>query len=357
MDIAIVNIIKPRKDSGDGITEYAYRLHQGLARRNGGNHVDLIYALEESKRNNMAGLIYANTLFRRKLESVRMHDYDIIHIVNHEIGFAAGIFQQRTNAKIVTTIHDTIRFTNEFHKGLLQHTYNMIVRRSIADALNYSDMVLFNSTQTREDVKRRYFLPKNSLVTPMGVKEEFLSTRVGQKRQGREFTVGYVGALAHHKNVIMILEAARLLKGSPIRFLIYGSGTERDALLRYKREHRLDNVSLMGFAPEHMLIKIYDSFDMFVFPSRYEGFGFPILESQARGVPVAVYSKGRIPAETKEYCLEAADADELASVIERQRQEGTSGRLRTNMIAHARSFTWERTVKETLDAYKIVAGR
>jgi len=56
-----------------------------------------------------------------------------------------------------------------------------------------------------------------------------------------------------------------------------------------------ERIKFIGFAPEEKIVDIYDSFDVFVFPILYEGFGMPIIEAQSRGLPVIIYKYGKIP--------------------------------------------------------------
>ena len=114
----------------------------------------------------------------------------------------------------------------------------------------------------------------------------------------------------------------------------------------------MKSLKLMGFAPEDRIVEIYDSFDVFVFPSMYEGFGLPILEAQARGLPVVIYKKGRISKEIRKNRFEAEDAVHMASIIDDLRENGYNEKLRMEATAYARSFTWKRCAKETLKVYE-----
>ena len=107
-----------------------------------------------------------------------------------------------------------------------------------------------------------------------------------------------------------------------------------------------------GFAPESRLVQIYDSFDVFVFPSYYEGFGLPILEAQARDLPVIIYKKAKIPVEVRKYCFEAESQEHMAQIIEDLKENGYNEKLQMKATKYARSFTWEKTAKETLEVYK-----
>jgi glycosyltransferase involved in cell wall biosynthesis len=110
----------------------------------------------------------------------------------------------------------------------------------------------------------------------------------------------------------------------------------------------------MGFAQESRMAQIYDRFDAFVFPSLHEGFGIPILEAQARGLPVIIYKYGKIPKEVRTYCLEAEDAEGAARIIRGLREHGYDEKLRKKATAYARSFRWSKTARATLEVYREV---
>ena len=344
--IALVNITKPHSGSGDGITEYTWQLYKKLQTK---AQVDLIYSLESTKRNNIRGLVKTNIFFNIKIKKLASEGYDIIHITNHELGFAAKTLRMcGCSSKIVTTIHDLARFDMVYHKGQLQKAYNRMVASSIKDAIEYSDYLMFDGKQTYEDVVNKFGnIKKGYSIVNLGVKDSILNVRV--KKHLSKFTIGYVGALVPHKNVMMLLKAAKELP--EYTFLIYGTGIERENLKDYKMNNHLDNVEFLGFAPETKLPEIYDSFNLFAFPSRYEGFGLPILEAQARGIPVVIYKKGKITEEVKKYCFKASNEKDMVDIIKKQAMNKQTY-PRTKMLRYARSFTWDRTARHTFDAYK-----
>lgn len=107
----------------------------------------------------------------------------------------------------------------------------------------------------------------------------------------------------------------------------------------------------MGPFKEDKIVDIYDSFDALFFPSLEEGFGLPILEAQARGIPVIVFKNAEIPEEVCKYCIkienELPSIDEIVSFKEKFEKE---------MIDYARKFTWNKTIKDTIEIYeKILA--
>ena len=92
MKILIIITTKPYKGSGTGLTEYAYQLSEHLKPlMPHNNSIDFLYALGDSKRNNIKGLLYSNTTFKKIIAKAPKDKYDIIHITDHEIGFAAKI--------------------------------------------------------------------------------------------------------------------------------------------------------------------------------------------------------------------------------------------------------------------------
>ena len=357
MNLLFINTIKPYKGSGTGLTEYAYQLSEHLKPMLSNNaRIDFLYSLSDSKRNNIKGLFHANTSFKKMIANVPKNKYDIIHVTDHEIGFAAKILKKTGNsAKIITTIHDLSRFEKGLHRGLSQKVYNKLVQGSIKDAIKYSDFILCNSSQTFDTVVERFGIIKNMKVVSHGTNDKIIKAALPKRRVSKVFTIGYIGALMKHKNVIFLLKAAGILKSKPeYKFIIYGTGMDKNMLLKFKQGNSLDNVDFNGYLKEDSKLKAYDGFDAFVFPSLYEGLGSPILEAQSRGLPVIIYKYGKIPKEVRKYCLEAESPEHMAQIIEDLKDNGYNEKLRYKATEYARSFTWERCARETLEVYKKV---
>jgi glycosyltransferase involved in cell wall biosynthesis len=174
----------------------------------------------------------------------------------------------------------------------------------------------------------------------------------------------YAGALDARKNVELVLGAvARLFEQGRKATLVlagqrwFGSGAIEKRVLALK-ERGVD-VRSLGYLDDPVFYALMKRAGVFVFPSRYEGFGLPPLEAMRLGVPTIVSDAGSLP----EVCGDGAwrvgvdDVDGLAQKLTwlldspAQRQAlGAAGR------AHALTFSWATTAKATLDVYARASG-
>jgi glycosyltransferase involved in cell wall biosynthesis len=357
LKIALINIIRPQEGSGDGITEYAYRLYENMKKA---HKVDLVYSLESSRRNDVVGNLMTHSAFKLKIRGLADAGYDIIHITNQELGFAAKILKDaKTSAKVVTSIHDLMRLLkkqkDDFHVGLMQGALNRLVSSSINDAVKYSDMVIFTASTVEKESKVLFDGLGEYRTTLLGPKEIFRRTRIPKPKAKKSFDIGFVGALAFRKNPIFILKTAKLMLSDPkYKFVVWGNGFEKKMLEEFKEKNNLTNVSFMGYAPEKGLIGVFDAFDLFFYPSLEEGSSLPILEAAARGLPVVVYDKNKIDVEVTKYCFVSKSPEDAARLIRRLATGGYTAALKKRSTEYARSFSWARVTKETIDAYKAV---
>jgi len=353
MKIALLNTIKPHAGSGDGMTEYAYQLCTKLSKS---NKVDAIYPLEQSKRSDIFGLVYTNSVFKLRIRKLAKEDYDIIHIANQELGFVAKMLKRLgCKARIITSIHDLMRVKDEgYHRGFLQDAYSNLVASSVHDALNFSDLIIFTASSVGNSAKREFGHElKKHTVTLLCPKDQFRTAKIPADKRSSELRVGYIGALAFRKNIIFVLKTAKMLKDDiSVKFIIYGSGAEKPNLLQFKEENKLSNVTFMGFAPENKLMQIYDGFDLFIYPSIEEGSSLPILDAQARGLPAIVIKSNNMDEEVTKYCFKARDEQDAARIIALISKKGCSKKQIGAWTNYARSFSWDRVAKETLAAYK-----
>jgi glycosyltransferase involved in cell wall biosynthesis len=119
------------------------------------------------------------------------------------------------------------------------------------------------------------------------------------------------------------------------------------------------DVLFTGHISDNELVRLYNAADVFVYPSLYEGFGLPVLEAMACGVPVVTSCITSIPEVAGEAALlcDPCDVDALAMAIGRILQDrNLNNDLRINGLRHAASFSWEKTAKLTWESYCAVAA-
>lgn len=171
----------------------------------------------------------------------------------------------------------------------------------------------------------------------------------------------YVGGIDLRKNIVGLAEAFfEVKKHIPDLRLItvgkeFGLSDQLEdlgwsAILKTNPTYAKDIIR-PGFLSDSDLALLYERATVFVFPSRYEGFGLPILEAMQAGCPVVAYRNSSIPEVAADAALLVDDGQPLAPAL---RQILDDPKLRQAMIAkgheQASKFTWEKTARDTLQA-------
>ena len=280
-----------------------------------------------------------------------LNSYDIIHSLDLNPFFPL----RANNATIITTAHD-FQFVLQSDLNL-DVTHNLrnrvwikaVIRLGLKSLL-VSDYIIAVSSLTKKDAIKLGYPKEKIFVVNHGLTKSFTERKQSDNFKPKGFVVGYMGALRTRKNPGMLFDTFKHLARKDYSFHIWGKlGYERDKWLSIAKNDR--RIKFMGFAPENKMVSIYDSFDVFAFPSFYEGFGIPIIEAQARGVPVITYKSARLPDEVRKYCLEAEGPEHMAQIIEDIRENGYNEERRRKAMEYARSFTWSKTAYETLAVY------
>lgn len=330
---------------GSGIPSYMYELarhFKKLAKESGFDVSVVPYKRTSSELADFLGMA-AGSLVK---------DYRGFDIV-HNLDVKPLLPLNRGKALFVATAHDyQPLLAPELDADMLNSVKE---RLRLALEIRYSlrltlaaDYIIARSTLTRDDAVRLGFGRKRVFVVGGAVDERY-RRRLPSKEGRNTYTVGYIGAFRTRKNVAFAVRAFNRVKDNGIRFDLWGRPAYEYEML--KQEAANPNISFRGFAPEKRLVQVYDSFDAFVFPSLYEGLCLPILEAQARGLPVIICSAGMIPEETSKYCFKVRNEDEMAETIEHLKSNGYNEKQRKRAMSYARSFTWEKTAEDTLDVY------
>lgn len=261
----------------------------------------------------------------------------------------------------VTTIHDVIyRVFPEAHSPIRARAMRLLIPLSA----RRSRRIIAPSENTRSDLVRLLHVPESKIdVIPLGVGSyrvpatDETTLRASLQLQGRAIVLT-TSAKRPHKNLVALLDAWALLpeETRPVLVLPGYPTAHEEELRRHARTLGLaaDTRFLDWISPAE-LEGLYDIASCFVFPSLYEGFGLPVLEAMARGVPVACSDRGSLAevAGDAAVVFDAGSPKAIARAVERILGDAT---LTADLIraGHMRSerFTWEATAEATLRTYE-----
>ncbi len=170
----------------------------------------------------------------------------------------------------------------------------------------------------------------------------------------------YIGSLEPRKNLLRLLEAYNQLLdwSSHWHLVIVGARNiwKSEPLEKFVGEHNLQShIHFPGYIPDDELPALYNGADLFVFPSLYEGFGLPVLESMACGTPVVTSNTSSLPEVAGDAALlvDPYNVEEIAGAMQLILSDVEFAiDLRSRGLERAKKFTWEKTASQTIAVYE-----
>jgi alpha-1,3-rhamnosyl/mannosyltransferase len=220
-----------------------------------------------------------------------------------------------------------------------------------------ANRILTDSAFSRDEIVAAYQIdPARIDVVPLGVSSEFSPNRAVTREQ----FVLHVGDLHPRRNLPLLLDVVMALRRSEpecSRLRLILAGTDRGVLadLRRQASPSPDALGFVGRPDDSGLLDLYRRAAVFACPSRYEGFGLPLLEAMACGTPVVAAAAGSLPEIVGDAAplLSPDDQGSWRGTIRRILTEpGYGADISTRARVRAGSFTWERTARETLACYQ-----
>jgi len=248
----------------------------------------------------------------------------------------------------VVTIHD---LSFERHPELMSRRDRFVFRTMVPRSVRRAARVLAVSEQTKRDVVEYYGLPDQKIVvTPNGVDPLF--SPEGDRAEGAPYAL-FVGTLQPRKDPLAALEALALVPGD-LRLVMVGpdKGSGAEARRRASRLGLNGRVEFVGHVEKQELAELYRGAQCLVFPSRYEGFGLPVVEAMASGTPVVAAASGSVPeiAGDAAVLVDPSDPVALAGGIERALADRK--RLVDAGLERAKRYSWAETARRTLAVYR-----
>lgn len=264
----------------------------------------------------------------------------------------------------VFTVHGVDMFEHpEFYPSVVRWRLNHLIRTGLRNA----KLVLCVSETVKNIIAERFKLPRERLVVSYNaVGSHFRPTEsrevptVLQQKYGiREPYALYVGKLQACKNIVRILTAFHQFHqetNSDMKLVLVGRRTWTSSGIDETIHHLqlADHVLELGYVAHDDLPVVYCGASMFVFPSLSEGFGMPVIEAMACGVPVVTSRVDALPeiAGNAALLVDPYSAEDIASAMHRiYNSDQLRVTLRERGLERAKLFSWHRTAQQTLSAY------
>jgi glycosyltransferase involved in cell wall biosynthesis len=291
---------------------------------------------------------------------------DLYHSPNYMIPLRGLPSRENGSIRCVVTLHDVIplKFPSYTPRSLKRRLFP-VYRHIMNSVARRADAIVTVSQTSRNDVLECLKVPSGEAgkvkVIYNGVAERY---RPAAREAAPDMrTLLYVGRMDPYKNLLTLIEAfarAREDGLDDVRLRVIGSPDKR-YLEPVKRvvELGLDEVvDWDGYVDDDALCRAYQSASVLVVPSRYEGFGLPVLECMACGVPVICSTAGALP-EVAGDAAEMVDPDhveDMAKALHRVLDDpAVWRRLADAGLARAAEFSWTRAARETLAVYESLA--
>lgn len=350
-------------EKGTGVGRYTQNLVRELGKYPGveilpAPESKLVRNIRPSGARRIAYAAWLETAFQMQLERL---EADVVHFTNYLVPC-----RRKSKARYVASVHDLTAWKLP---EALPSMYARYIRKAISRAVDVADLILCPSQSIRKEVIEHFNLASakvgaawngdSRLPEIPAERREELHRQLGSRLGLQKPFVLFVGTLERRKNVTALVEAFAHVAGElDLQCVMVGKPGYgfREIKISIDRQRCRDRYILPGFVTDEELALLYTQAEIFAFPSRYEGFGTPLVEAMCFGLPIVA---SRIPS-TEEVAAEAAvyydnpqDHEALAAKMievlhspEIKRGLGLRGRQR------AGKFSWENLARMHIDAYQ-----
>lgn len=264
---------------------------------------------------------------------------DLFHALNQRV--------DRRGHRTVSTFHDLFVITGEYSSPEFRARFTEQARR----AAELSDLIIAVSSFTAGQVEQLLSVPRERIrVIPHGVELPAPPTKP------RENLILFVGVIQKRKNVARLIRAFESLEGS-WRLALAGSPAgfgAAEELRAFESSTRRDAIEVLGYISAEQLDDLYRRASIFAFPSLDEGFGMPVLEAMAHGVPVVTSQCSALTEVAGDAAL-LVNPQDTGSIADALGRLANDPALRADLanrgLERARMFSWKSAIESTWRVY------
>jgi glycosyltransferase involved in cell wall biosynthesis len=329
-----------------GVSVYSREILSGLASAH--PEVEFLHACRPHRLlRSLRESLPANCRRRLLLDSSRFGRAALFHGLNQRLPEARP-------RRSVTTFHDLFVLSGDYSTPDFRRRFAMQARR----AAGRSDLLIAVSSFTAGQLRDLLDVdPARIRVVHHGAG---LGVRAASDSSARERMILHVGAVQRRKNVVRLVEAFEQAAPGWKLTLAGSAGYGAEEIFeRIRRSPRRADIEWTGYVSESQLAELYSRAAIFAFPSLDEGFGMPVLEAMAWGVPVLTSGASALKEVAGEAALlvnpldTASIAAALAALAE---DESLRARLAGLGRRRAQDFTWDAAVRKTWAVYEELLG-
>ncbi|MBN9656800.1 MAG: glycosyltransferase family 4 protein [Acidobacteria bacterium] len=321
---------------------------------------EILFGLAASHPHQLFRWCYRPHRYLRGRRDVRPPNVTAVPLFDSISLFRSGLFHglnQRLPARLrgpaICTFHDLFVLTSEYSTPGFRARFAGQAR----DAAQRADLIICVSRFTANQVRDLLGVAESRLrVIPHGT---HLPPPTGNVQ--REPMILHVGAVQLRKNLVRLVAAFEQCAPPPWRLVLAGSDGYAAATVheRIAASPARDRISVTGWVDSQQLAALYASASIFAFPSLDEGFGIPVLEAMAHGLPTVSSNRSALP----EACGDAAllvDPTSEEAIGEALRRLIQDEDLRNRLVqrgkVRAAEFSWQRAVDLTWKVYQELGG-
>jgi glycosyltransferase involved in cell wall biosynthesis len=356
-----------------GVAAYIRNLTRFLQEEDAENRYDLLMARDEADlipltNPNFEKHIYP-PLISKPLLNLVWHNlglpqkkYDVLHIPS------CRRIPLLKRTKVVATVHDLAAFSVD---GKYDRPRMFFNREIVPAMIRHADHVIAVSHATKEDLVRLVGYPEKRISVIYSGIDHVLFRPTAKEEARRKLAqfhglekpfFTYVSRLEHpaknHVRLIEAFERFKLENDSAHQLVFAGADWNgADAIRARAAESPVkEDIVFLGFVPMQTLPLLYSGCDLMVYPSLFEGFGFPIVEALACGAPVicSATSSMKEIAGTLLPTFDPSSTDELFQALETAVSSGWSAEARARGTELARTYDWRDTARHVMGIYQSV---